>query len=173
MTRADSLRGSKSGTARGADDRRPLSDRRRWPAALEPRAVTLALRRGGPDDYDVIYDGETVGRIYCMKADRELWRRTIRLVGTSARPQRRVICHPRRGDGGVPREVGNGTLRARATARTGSGTAGFAVLFCLDSVPWATGGADEHLPSTARFHRCARRPGGLAARGARSGRQSR
>ena len=34
--------------------------------------MTLALRRGGPDDYDVVYDGETVGRIYRMKADREL-----------------------------------------------------------------------------------------------------
>jgi hypothetical protein len=32
--------------------------------------MTLALRRGGPDDYDVIQDG--VGRIYRMKADREL-----------------------------------------------------------------------------------------------------
>ena len=41
--------------------------------------MTLALRRGGPDDYDVIYDSETVGRIYRMKADRELWRWTIRL----------------------------------------------------------------------------------------------
>jgi hypothetical protein len=47
--------------------------------ALSPRAMTLALHRGGPDDYDVIYDGETVGRIYRMKADRELWRWTIRL----------------------------------------------------------------------------------------------
>jgi hypothetical protein len=33
--------------------------------------MTLGLRRGGTDDYDVIYDGETVGRIYRMKADRE------------------------------------------------------------------------------------------------------
>ena len=41
--------------------------------------MTLALRRGGPDDYDVIHDGETVGRIYRMKADRELWRWMIRL----------------------------------------------------------------------------------------------
>jgi hypothetical protein len=39
-----------------------------------PRAMTLALHRRGPDDYDVIHDGETVGRIYRMKADRELWR---------------------------------------------------------------------------------------------------
>jgi hypothetical protein len=37
--------------------------------------MTLALRRGGPDDYD----SEIVGRIYRMKADRELWRWTIRL----------------------------------------------------------------------------------------------
>ena len=41
--------------------------------------MTLALHRGGPDDYDVIHDGETVGRIYRMKADRELWRWMIRL----------------------------------------------------------------------------------------------
>ena len=40
--------------------------------------MTLALHRGGPDDYDVIHDGETVGRIYRMKADRELWRWMIR-----------------------------------------------------------------------------------------------
>ena len=41
--------------------------------------MTLALRRSGPDDYDVICDSETVGRIYRMKADRELWRWMIRL----------------------------------------------------------------------------------------------
>jgi hypothetical protein len=41
--------------------------------------MTLALRRTGPDDYDVIQAGEIVGRIYRMKADRELWRWTIRL----------------------------------------------------------------------------------------------
>jgi hypothetical protein len=41
--------------------------------------MTLTLRPGGPDDYDVTYDGETVGRIYRMKADRELWRWMIRL----------------------------------------------------------------------------------------------
>ena len=41
--------------------------------------MTLALRRGGPDDYDVMQDGETIGRIYRMKADRELWRWMIRL----------------------------------------------------------------------------------------------
>jgi len=38
--------------------------------------MTLALHRGGPDDYDVIHDGETVGRIYRMKAGRRsftLW----------------------------------------------------------------------------------------------------
>jgi hypothetical protein len=29
-------------------------------------------------DYDVIQAGEIVGRIYRMKADRELWRWTIR-----------------------------------------------------------------------------------------------
>ena len=48
--------------------------------------MTLALRRGGPDDYDVIYDGETVGRIYRMKADRELWRWTIRLWAPTPGP---------------------------------------------------------------------------------------
>ena len=41
--------------------------------------MTLALRRAGPDDYDVIQAGETVGRLYRMKADRELWRWMIRL----------------------------------------------------------------------------------------------
>jgi hypothetical protein len=44
-----------------------------------PLAHSWILRRGGPDDYDVIHDGETVGRIYRMKADRELWRWMIRL----------------------------------------------------------------------------------------------
>ena len=34
------------------------------------------MRRAAPDDYDVTQDGEIVGRIYRMKADREL---TIRL----------------------------------------------------------------------------------------------
>ena len=37
--------------------------------------MTLALRGAAPDDYDVSHDGEIVGRIYRMKADRELWRR--------------------------------------------------------------------------------------------------
>jgi hypothetical protein len=32
--------------------------------------MTRALRRTGPDDYDVIHDDEIVGRIYRMKADR-------------------------------------------------------------------------------------------------------
>ena len=41
--------------------------------------MTLALRRAAPEDYDVIQEGEIVGRIYRMKADRELWRWTIRL----------------------------------------------------------------------------------------------
>jgi hypothetical protein len=30
-----------------------------------------------PDDYDVIHESETVGRVYRIKADRELWRWTI------------------------------------------------------------------------------------------------
>jgi hypothetical protein len=34
--------------------------------------MTLALRRAGLDDYDVIHDGEIVGRIYRMIGDREL-----------------------------------------------------------------------------------------------------
>ena len=41
--------------------------------------MSLPLRHAGLDDYDVIQDGEIVGRIYRMKADRELWRWTIRL----------------------------------------------------------------------------------------------
>jgi hypothetical protein len=68
--------------------------------------MTLALRRGGPDDYDVIHDGETVGRIYRIKATESFG--DGRSVGATARPKRRVICHPRRGDGG----------RFRAHART-------------------------------------------------------
>jgi hypothetical protein len=40
---------------------------------------TLALRRAAPDDYDVIQEGEIVGRIYRMRADPELWRWMIRL----------------------------------------------------------------------------------------------
>jgi hypothetical protein len=36
--------------------------------------MTLALRRAATDDYDVTQAGEIVGRIYRMKADRELWR---------------------------------------------------------------------------------------------------
>ena len=63
--------------------------------------MTVALHRGGPDDYDVIHDGEIVGRIYRMKADRELWRwmipelrarRMARTAGwpiASTRPRRR------------------------------------------------------------------------------------
>ena len=43
------------------------------------RISTLALRRAALDDYDVIQDGEIVGRIYRMIADRELWRWMIRL----------------------------------------------------------------------------------------------
>jgi hypothetical protein len=34
----------------------------------------------------VIHDGETVGRIYRMKADRELWRWMIRLWAPPAGP---------------------------------------------------------------------------------------
>ena len=41
--------------------------------------MTPALRGVGPGDFDVIHDGEIVGRIYRMKADRELWRWMIRL----------------------------------------------------------------------------------------------
>jgi hypothetical protein len=71
--------------------------------------VTLALRRAAPDDYDVIQEGEIVGRIYRMKADRELWRCIIRL--RARLPVRAVggIRHPRRGNGGLPREVGQST----------------------------------------------------------------
>jgi hypothetical protein len=41
---------------------------------LHPRA-----HRAGLDDYDVMHDGETVGRMYRMNADREFWRWMIRL----------------------------------------------------------------------------------------------
>jgi hypothetical protein len=53
-----------------------------------------------PDDYDVIQAGEIVGRIYRMKADRELWR------WMPPGPSGGVSGHPRRGDVGLPREVG-------------------------------------------------------------------
>jgi hypothetical protein len=33
-------------------------------AAVRPCAMTLALRRAAQDDYDVMHDGEIVGRIY-------------------------------------------------------------------------------------------------------------
>jgi hypothetical protein len=37
--------------------------------------VTLALRRAGLDDFDVLHDGEIVGRIYRMSSTgQELWR---------------------------------------------------------------------------------------------------
>jgi hypothetical protein len=41
--------------------------------------MTLAPRPAGLDDYDVILDGEIVGRTYRMIGDRELWRWMIRL----------------------------------------------------------------------------------------------
>jgi hypothetical protein len=74
--------------------------------------VILALRRTGPDDYDVIHDGEIVGRIYRMKADRELWRWMIRLWEPPLGPSGGLSA-PRRSDGGLPREVGcAGTIEA-------------------------------------------------------------
>ena len=66
--------------------------------------MTLAFHRGGPDDYDVIHDGETVGRIYRMKGDRELWR--WKGCGLRLPVRAAGICHPRRGDGSLSREVG-------------------------------------------------------------------
>jgi hypothetical protein len=66
---------------------------------LREELMTLALRRTvfadgerRPDDYEVRYDGRTVGRIYRMRisAGRELWRLTTeRDIPTVARPQRR------------------------------------------------------------------------------------
>ena len=52
--------------------------------------MTLVLRRAAPDDYDVIHEGEIVGRIYRMKADRELWRWTIRLWAPPPGPSGRL-----------------------------------------------------------------------------------
>jgi hypothetical protein len=81
--------------------------------------MTHALRGVGPGDFDVIHDGEIVGRIYRMKADRELWRWMIRLWARPPGP-RGGFSHPRRSDGGVPREMGcvrNGTLRLARSAR--------------------------------------------------------
>jgi hypothetical protein len=37
------------------------------------------MTRRLPGDYDVIHEGEIVGRIYRMNAHRELWRWMIRL----------------------------------------------------------------------------------------------
>ena len=48
--------------------------------------MTLAIRRAGLDDYDVIHDGEIVGRIYRMIGDRELWRWMIRLSASPPGP---------------------------------------------------------------------------------------
>jgi hypothetical protein len=76
--------------------------------------MTLALRSAGPDDYDVIHDGEIVGRIY-----RELWHWTIRFWGTTTRPEWRVIRYPRRGDGGVPAGVGSPGMIPRPRRRSG------------------------------------------------------
>ena len=36
--------------------------------------MTLALKRILPNDYDVIHDGEIIGRIYRMIGGEELWR---------------------------------------------------------------------------------------------------
>jgi hypothetical protein len=48
--------------------------------------MTLALRRADPDDYDVMQEGEIVGRIYRTSADRELWRWMIGLWAPSPGP---------------------------------------------------------------------------------------
>ena len=62
----------------------------------------------------------------------------------------------------IPRRPGPGQV-SRGVRTTGSGHAILAPI----APPWATGGADDLLPSTARIHRRARRRGHrLAARGA-------
>ena len=68
--------------------------------------MTLALRRTGPDDFDVIHDGEIVGRIYRMKADRELWRWMTPGLRADPRPERWRGGYIGRGQGRVPADVG-------------------------------------------------------------------
>ena len=47
--------------------------------------MTLALRRAGPDDYDVIHGGETVGRIYRMKGRSRALAMDDQVVGAAPR----------------------------------------------------------------------------------------
>ena len=91
-------------------------------AATRPLALmTLALRRVSfldgsilPYDYDVIDDGEIVGRVYRMKADQELWHWTLRLQtpaggladSLSRRRRRRSARRGRRMGGQVMRLSG-------------------------------------------------------------------
>src|SRR5215471_7046685 len=55
------------------------ADHARQEPPAQSLVMTLALRRLGPDDYDVMQDDEIVGRIYRRNNDRELWRWMIRL----------------------------------------------------------------------------------------------
>jgi hypothetical protein len=76
--------------------------------------MPLALRRAAPDDYDVIHDGEIVGRISRMRADRELFGGgRLRFMGSGARPERRACRYPRRGQGGIPGGVGASVFATR------------------------------------------------------------
>jgi hypothetical protein len=58
--------------------------------------MSLTLRRivwsdgtSGPDDYNVIHEGRTVGRMYRMNSTgRQLWRWTQISLGRLARPER-------------------------------------------------------------------------------------
>jgi hypothetical protein len=79
--------------------------------------MSLALRRivwpdgtSRPDDYNIIHEGQTVGRIYRMNsASRELWRWTTeRNFSTVARAEQRSGRHPGRCQGGIPGGVGKG-----------------------------------------------------------------
>jgi hypothetical protein len=63
--------------------------------------MTLALKRLQLGYYDVIHDGEIVGRIYRMIGDEEHWRWMTAGPREHGRAERRYLRQPRRGEGGV------------------------------------------------------------------------
>jgi hypothetical protein len=72
--------------------------------------MTVALRRIQPDDYDVVCDGEIVGRIYRMRStDEELWRWMI--------PGLRAPTDGR--SGGVAHSLDEAKAAFRTTWKTG------------------------------------------------------
>jgi hypothetical protein len=73
-----------------------------------------------PDDYDVTDDGEMVGRIHLIDADRELWRWMI--PGSGGRPRARTAAWPIASLRRRRRSAGPGTRTSR-TARLFHGPA--------------------------------------------------